>query len=131
MILNKSINVLLFPCGSEIALEIYNSLSVQKNIKILGASSTEDNGRFVFENYISGVPMVNSDDFIEAMKTLVKKNNIDFIYPCMDSVITKLKRHENEIGCVVLSSPIETIEIISRKSLTYESLKGVIRTPKF
>lgn len=130
MILNKSINVLLFPCGSEIALEIYNSLSVQKNIKILGASSTEDNGRFVFENYISGVPMVNSDDFIEAMKTLVKKNNIDFIYPCMDSVITKLKRHENEIGCVVLSSPIETIEIISRKSLTYESLKGVIRTPK-
>jgi len=124
------INVLVFPCGSEIALEVYNSLNVQKNIKLFGASSVDDNGKFVFENYVDGVPMVNAENFIDFVKGIVKKYNIDAIFPCMDVVITKLKNHENEIGCKILSSPIGTVEIASRKSLTYNYFRNLIRTPR-
>ena len=126
----RTINILVFPCGSEIALEVYNSLSPQKNLKIFGASSVDDNGKFVFENYIDGVPMVNAENFIDFMKDVIKENNIDAIYPCMDVVITKLKKHESELGCKILSSPIETVEIASRKSLTYEHFQNLIRTPR-
>ena len=44
-------NVLVFPCGTEIGLEINAALRFIKFINLYGASSTDDNGRMVYENY--------------------------------------------------------------------------------
>jgi len=124
------LKILVFPCGSEIGLEIFNSLNSIKNIELFGASSVDDNGKFVFQNYFGNIPMLHEKNFIDSIKNLVSKNKIDYIYPCMDIAILKLKQHEKEIGCKIISSPIETVIIASRKSLTYSKLKNIIRTPK-
>jgi hypothetical protein len=123
-------NVLVFPCGSEIGLEIYRSLEHSIHFNLIGANSVDDHGRFVFENYIDGLPYSNEPNFIITLKDIIEKYKIDIVYPAMDSVITKLKAHENELGCIVIGSPLETTEICLSKELTYNRLENVIHTPK-
>jgi hypothetical protein len=123
-------NILVFPCGSEIGLEVYNSLFCQKDINLIGVNSVNDNGRFVYQNYIGDAPYIDDDNFIEFFKKIVEIHNIDYIIPAMDIAIYKLKKYEKELNCSVLASPIETLEIIRKKSSTYEFLKDKILTPK-
>jgi hypothetical protein len=123
-------NILVFPCGSEIGLEVYNSLFCQKDINLIGVNSVNDNGRFVYQNYIGNAPYIDDDNFIEFFKKIVEIHDIDYIIPAMDIAIYKLKKYEKELNCCVLSSPIETLEIIRKKSSTYEFLKDKILTPK-
>ena len=123
-------NILVFPCGSEIGLDIYSSVRYSTYFHLIGASSVDDHGKFVYEDYIPGIPFVNDDTFIPSMARIVKERNIDAIYPAMDLVITILKEHENELGCKVISSSLETTRICLSKELTYQTLNGVVSTPR-
>jgi hypothetical protein len=123
-------NVLVFPCGSEIALEIYRSLQYSPYFDMFGANSVDDHGRFVFEKYVDGLPFIDDEKFILRFKGVIKKFQIDIIYPAMDSVISRLKLYENELGCLIIGSPLETAQICLSKELTYQRLENVIHTPK-
>lgn len=122
-------NILVFPCGSEIGLDIYHSVKYSSYFHLIGASSVEDHGKFVYEDYISGVPFVSSPDFIRVLRRIIQERKIDAIYPAMDSVIAFLKEREPELGCKVISSPQETTEICLSKSKTYNALQGIARVP--
>lgn len=123
-------NILVFPCGSEIGLEVYRSVNNSAHFKLIGASSVDDHGKFVFENYIGNVPLVSSEEFIPEMKKIVEKNKIDAVFPAMDLVIEVLKSNESKLGCKVVSSNAETAKICLSKSLTYKALSGKVKTPK-
>ena len=86
-------NVLIFPCGSEIGLDIFHSLKYSIHFHLIGASSVDDHGKFLYEDYISGLPYANSPEFIPALKKIVQERKIDAVYPTMDSVITILKEN--------------------------------------
>lgn len=120
----------MFPCGSEIGLNIYSSVKYSTYFHLIGASSVEDHGKFVYDEYISGVPYVTALDFIPTMARIVKERKIDAIYPTMDLVITVLKEYEEELGCRVISSSVETTKICLSKDLTYKKLQGVVRVPQ-
>lgn len=126
--MNKK-NILIFPCGSEIGLEINRALANDIHFKMYGASSLPDHGRFVYKNYIEGVPFVNEDNFIEELNKVCEKYNIDFIFPAHDSVVLKLSLYQNELSAKVITSPLETCEIARSKKKTYDALKDVILTP--
>jgi hypothetical protein len=121
--------ILVFPCGSEIGLEIYQSLKYSSHVELFGASSVDDHGRFVYKNYIENVPFVDDPFFIVKIKELVNKYNIEAIYPTMDKVIWKLKINEHNIGCKIISSSATTTEICLSKQTTYNQLKSVIKVP--
>lgn len=123
-------NILVFPCGSEIALEIHRSLEYSIHFNLIGCNSVDDHGRFVYKNYIGNVPFINSEDFIPTIKSIVTLYKIDAIYPAMDETIAILKRHEKEIGCYVISSELYTVELCLSKRSTYNRLSSIIRTPK-
>jgi predicted ATP-grasp superfamily ATP-dependent carboligase len=123
-------NILVFPCGSEVALEIFRSLEGSIHFELLGASSVDDHGRVVFERYIGGLPFVTDQHFIAALRKIVLLHRIDAIYPAMDSVIAILKRNEEALGCKVIASDPETTEICLSKSKTYKILKGAIPVPE-
>lgn len=122
-------NILVFPCGSEIALDIHSSVKYSSYFNLIGASSVDDHGEYVFEDYIGGLPFVDDPGFIPALSKIIKERDIDAIYPTMDSVITKVKRHERELCCRVIAPSVETTEICLSKKLTYEYLQGVLNTP--
>ncbi len=123
-------NILVFPCGSEIGLDIYSSVRYSTHFHLIGASSVDDHGAFVYDDYISGLPFVTNPGFIPSLRQIVINRKIDAIYPAMDSVIAVLKDHEEDLGCKVVSSPKETTSICLSKSRTYQSLKGTVRIPQ-
>lgn len=122
-------NILVFPCGSEIALEIYRSVNTCTHFNLIGASSVDDHGRFVFEDYIGGLPFITDSDFLPAIQKIVDERNIDAIYPAMDSVIEILKENEDYLGCKVVASCAETTKICLSKGKTYEKLSGIVKIP--
>jgi len=126
----KKFKVLVFPCGSEIGLEIHRSLKYSAHIDLIGANSTNDHGRFVYDNYIGNVPDINSKDIISFLRKIVKTKKIDAIYPTMDLVIYKLKQKEKDLGCRVISSSAETTRICLSKKRTYHFFKNKIKTPQ-
>lgn len=123
-------NILVFPCGSEIGLEIYRSLQYSTHFKLIGGNSTDDHGKFVYPAYIDTIPFIDRADFIPYLKEIVKKYAIDAIYPTMDAVITLLKENETNLGCKIISSPLETVKICLSKTKTYQVLQNVISIPK-
>lgn len=123
-------NILVFPCGSEIGLDIHASVMYSTHFHLIGASSVEDHGRFVYSDYIGGVPLFNEPDFVSHIKDIIDKRQIAAIYPTMDSVLALLKEHEAELGCIVIASPVKTVRTCLSKSLTYRTLQGVLPVPK-
>ena len=120
----------MFPCGSEIGLDIYSSVKYSTYFHLIGASSIDDHGKFVYEEYIPNIPFVTAPDFIPTMAQIAKEHQIEAIYPTMDLVITVLKEHEEELGCRVISSSLETTKICLSKDLTYKKLQGFVRVPQ-
>lgn len=126
----KKRNILVFPCGSEIGLDIYSSACYSTYFHLIGASSVDDHGKFVYKDYIPGVLFATEDSFIPTMAKIIDEREIDAVYPAMDSVITILKEHEEELGCRVISSSLETTQICLSKEVTYQKLQGVVTIPQ-
>jgi hypothetical protein len=125
----NKLNILVFPCGSEIGLEIHRSLKYSMHVHVIGGNSVDDHGKFVYEEYIGHLPFIDSEEIIPSLQKIVRDYEIDAIYPTMDKVIYKLKMHENEIGCKVISSPAKTTEICVSKQKTYQTIGHRIRVP--
>ncbi len=125
-------NILVFPCGSEVGLEIYRSLNLSTHFNVIGGSSIDDHGKFVYSDYIGGLPMVSDEDFTERINEVVDKYKINYIFPAHDSVVLKLAQ-EKAIGnlkCELVASPLTTCEISRSKQKTYQIFKDIIPTPK-
>ncbi|SFL40536.1 ATP-grasp domain-containing protein [Lachnospiraceae bacterium KH1T2] len=122
-------NILVFPCGSEIALEIYKAAGYSTYFHLIGASSIHDHGEFVYEDYIGNLPFANDSRLLRELKEIVNKRQIDAIYPSMDKVITLLKENEEYLGCKIIGSPVETTRICLSKRKTYDTLRKTINVP--
>lgn len=123
-------NILVFPCGSEIALEIYKSLEFSTHFTLLGASSVKDHGEFIYKNYIPNLPFHNNKKFIPTLKEIVKEYKIEAIYPAMDLVAFTLKQHEKELECKIIGSSINTTKICASKNATYTLFQNRIPLPR-
>lgn len=122
-------NVLVFPCGSEIGLEIHRSLEYSKEFNLYGASSIKDHGSFVYENYIPNIPFFNEANFIKEINKIIEKYKIDFIFPAHDDVILELIKNKEKIKAQIITSSLETCEICRSKKKTYTYFKNKIKTP--
>lgn len=126
----KMIRILVFPCGSEIGLEVYRSLRYSRHIELVGASSISDHGRFVYKEYYDQVPFIDSPEFEDFFKRLIQENRIDAVYPTMDLVISTLTGIRDRLGCKVLGSPHETNMLALSKKETYRFFQSKINVPK-
>ncbi len=125
------LNVLVFPCGSEIGLEIHRSLCWCKHLNLIGGSSSASNhGKYLFKNYIDGFPFYYDDDFISGINEIVDEHQVDLIYPANDDVQWVLMKNENQLNCGVISPPFNTCEICRSKLNTYNHFRQIISTPE-
>jgi hypothetical protein len=124
-------NVLVFPCGSEIGLEIFRSVRFSTHFNLIGGSSTDDHGRFVYDHYIPNIPFVDDDRFASEIARIVRENDIDLIMPAHDSVVLALAKMSDQgtLECKLVTSPLETCEIARSKRATYRKLDGIIPVP--
>lgn len=113
-------NVLIFPAGSEIGMEIYNALKYSKMLKVYGGTSVKDHTSFFYKNVISDLPYLTDPDFIIKLNEAIVEHEIDMIYPAHDSVGLFLTEHADKIGAKIVTSPLKTVDICRSKAKTYE-----------
>ncbi|MGB3424342.1 MAG: ATP-grasp domain-containing protein [Castellaniella sp.] len=121
--------ILVFPCGSEIGLEIHRALRYSTHFDLVGASSVDDHGRFVYEDYVGDLPYHNAPDFASRLAEIIKTHRIDVVYPTMDAVAETLQDLAESLGVCVIGSRPETTRICASKTLTYDALDGLVATP--
>ncbi len=128
--MEKDTRVLVFPCGSEIALEIHQALKWSKHIRLYGASSIQDHGKCMYKNYIGGLPRVEEKTFIQCIRNIIKKYDIDYLFPAHDSAVVKLAQEQKRLGCEVIGSSAETCCLCRSKGKTYERFRSMVLTPR-
>ena len=126
----KNVNVLVFPCGSEVGLELNRALKDIHFITLIGASSVEDHGKYVFENYVEGLPFVTAPDFIDRLNDLLKEKEIDFIYPAMDQIVDVLSEHRDQLCAQLIAPYHDAVSVCRNKAKTYDRLTGLYFVPK-
>lgn len=120
-------NVMIFPAGSEIGLEIYNALKYMKDINIIGGTSIMDHSYCVYENLVEDLPYIFKSErkvFVKKLNEAIRKEKIDFIYPAHDMAQYLLMVYRAEIETEIISSPIETVELCRDKKMTYVCFKN-------
>lgn len=128
----KKHRVLIFPAGSEIGLEIFNSLKYSHHVEIYGASGKSDHASFVYNAYyyIEDDLYIDQADFIDRFNELLCKNQIEYIYPTHDSISCFLSKHQSDLSAKVLTSCYATNLIARQKNRTYDLFKSYSFCPK-
>lgn len=117
------INVLVFPCGSEIGLEIYAALRYAKDIRLHGASSVEDHGEFVYRRYRRIGADTRTGDLVAELNVLIREWNIDLVVPAHDSVIPLLAAQRGRLLAAAAVPDAATALLCRDKRATYARLR--------
>lgn len=123
--------VLIFPCGTEIGLELHRALKYDQHLKLIGASSgtLSNHGSYVFERYIDELPFVNDPAFIDNLNKIIQEHNVDLIIPAHDDVSLVLSNIRDDLQCHLVCSCFETCRVCRSKSKTYDVFSRTLRTP--
>lgn len=125
MFIIRTQNVLIFPAGTEIGLEIHNALKYSKFVRLFGANSLPAHEEFVFENYISEpAPFADSPELVPYLNRIIDEHQIDWIYPAHDSVLLALAEQREQLHCEVIAPATKTVQICRDKNKTYDFLNG-------
>lgn len=115
----KKVNVLVYPCGSENALEIHQALRYSLHVNLYGASSIDDIGKLRYERYIGGVPMIHDENFDDAFKKIIDKYDIQVVFATHDTVMEHLSQKQEKLGFYLVNGDPKLARIARKKSLTY------------
>ena len=126
------VKILVFPCGTEIGLEIYRALCYSKEVELWGGSSVKDHGCFVYNRYIGDIPSVENSEFITALQKITSKHKFDYIIPAHDSVVLALAEADakNQLNTKILTSPYNTCKLARSKRDTYKFLADKVKVPE-
>ena len=125
----KKRNVLVFPAGTEIGLEIFHALTYCKEVKLFGAGQNISNhAEFLYPEYHI-LPSIYENGWVDELSKLCEKLEIDYIFPAYDDVLVALSREADKLSAKVITSPLLTCEITRSKSRTYNVLKGRVNVP--
>lgn len=123
-------NVLIYPAGTEIGLEIARALKYQKDFQLFGANSVKDYSMFMYDKlHIVDNIVDNPDKALEQLQALVEKLDIDFLFPAHDEAIYQLSK-SGKIKQAILPEK-GTCGVCRSKTKTYHLFSDILNVPKF
>lgn len=126
----KPIKVLVFPAGEVNSIEIHDALCSCVNVRVIGASSIDRHGSFVFSNYHKNLPLITDPSFFEVFNSLIEREDIDLIFPTHDTVAVFLKENQEKLHAKVVGPDLYTAKICRDKLLTYKLFADCDFNPK-
>lgn len=117
------VNVLVFPCGSEIGLEIHAALRHAKDIGLHGASSVEDHGEFAYRRHRRIDADTGNGDLVAELNALIDAWDIDLVVPAHDSVIPLLAAQRGRLHAAAAVPDAATAMLCRDKRATYARLR--------
>lgn len=116
----SKIRALVFPAGEINSLELHDALCGCVNVEVIGASSFDRHGPYVFANYYSGLPLISEPDFMAAFAKFVVERRIDLVFPTHDTVASFLAEHAGLISAKILGGDARACAICRDKLKTYQ-----------
>lgn len=128
----KKYNVLIFPAGSENAINIFDSLRYNLHFDVYGASSISDYAKEIYkeDHYYVGNLYISDEHFNDNFNRVLDNFHIDFIIPTHDTIVLYLMENEDKIHASIISSPLSTVKIAHSKKAIYSHLKGKDYCPR-
>ena len=123
--------VLVFPGGTEIALEIREALRHCKEAVLLAAGSPGvSHADFAFAHH-HPLPAVHEAGWLEALQALIRREAITHVFPAHDDALLALAEHAAELHpAKVITSPLATCRITRSKVATHAALAHVLPCPR-
>ena len=102
--------VLIFPAGSEIGFELYDSLRHNLHVELFGASGKPDHARLLYrpDRYVEDDFYIDRPDFVERFNAVLTEWDIDFVFPTHDSIVLHLAKHREELAATVICPSLST-----------------------
>lgn len=126
--------MLIFPSGSEGALNIYDALKHNLHFEVFGCSGKRDYTDFLYpeEMYCYGDEKlyITHPFFKETFSKLLKDLRVDYVIPTFDDVALKLAELAPLLSAKVITSPYETALLASDKRRMYQAVYGYSFCPK-
>lgn len=116
----SKINVLVFPAGEINSVELHDALATCVNINLMGASSKERHGKYVFADYTPNLPLISDADFFEKFNEFLVSKRVDVIFPTHDTVATFFADNLDKIRAKVIVADQKTAAVCRDKKLAYE-----------
>ena len=114
------INVLVFPAGEINSVELHDALATCVNINLMGASSKERHGKYVFADYTPNLPLISDADFFEKFNAFLESKHVDVIFPTHDTIATFFADNLDQIHAKVIVADKKTAAVCRDKKLAYE-----------
>lgn len=129
---DNRIRVLVFPCGTEIGLEIQRSLRAARHFSAFGVSSAEDHGAFAYANYRQIRANVYSPDFIPEINRCAESVGAKYVVPAHDDAIVALATawEQGELRVRPATPPPETCRLCRSKRQTYARFRDILPVPR-
>ena len=128
--MNTQLNVLIFPCNSENAIEIIRSLRDSIGVSIYGISHDKCYAEKLIDNLEMDFPNIKDNDFLVKFNKYLSLNNIDYIFPTHDDVVLYLTKNKKSLSSDVISSEYSTAQLCRDKLLFYKSIKNKSYCPE-
>ncbi|MDR1519017.1 MAG: ATP-grasp domain-containing protein, partial [Planctomycetota bacterium] len=124
-------NALVFPCGSEIGLELRRALGSSRHFRLVGATSTADHGAYAYAD-LENLPRVDAAGFLPAFEALLSRREIDFVLPAHDEVLIRLAEWAaaGGSGAEIIAPPVEVCRLCRSKNATYAFFADKLPTPR-
>lgn len=136
--MKKKINILITCVGGKNMKKTLGHIKKSKkfNIKIIGTDmKNQALGRDVCHKFYLVPSASNYKNYIQKIKEIVEKNNINLVIPTSDEESLILSKYRNEIekgNIKIANIDHATLEVFSNKLKTYKKLKEIgIKTAKF
>lgn len=122
-------NVLVFPGGNEVGLEVWRGLRFAKGVRPVAAGApTPTPASSLFGGYAE-LPLVSDPEWVDALSHLCAQEEIGMIYPTHDRVIDAISASRSILPCDVLLPSAGVVALARSKTQTYAALSGLIATP--
>lgn len=117
-------NVLVFPAGSEIGMEINNALKYSTHFKVFGLTSADNHAEYVFSECLRISEFYNEPGFLDALNRIIADHDIDYLYPADDDVQLFLVENAEKVDAVLVSAGLRTTAVCRSKMKTYQAFAG-------
>ena len=117
--------VLVSAASNLIGYGVLNSLSHKKDIKLIGTTIYSHSVAPAFCNELEILPSTLEPDYLPALKSIIKKHNVDMIIPCIEEDMILWNNHKKELiesGVFPLLNNSDLIELCINKWKFYEKL---------
>ena len=110
--------ILVLPCATQIGVEQFYSLRFNKLFELVGASHNDNDD--LYSNFIKLNNPLDKPEFIEEIKSIVSKQEIDILLPSHDEILYILKN--SELSNLIPGNDKNVIDTCRYKTKTYQKL---------